>query len=105
MVRETAAALLAALEADRELLRVVAEEMPQARNASRRAALEKRIRELVAAYLLVRGVSRPDVTATAWVVVLAMENLAVRWVLDRPPVSREQLLDEIVALVVGYLGV
>lgn len=103
MVRGTAAALLEALEADRGLLRVVAEELPQARNAVRRNALEKRVRELAAAYLLVRGVSRPDPAASAWVVVLAMENLAVRWVLDQPPISREQLLDEVVALVVGYL--
>jgi hypothetical protein len=40
----------------------------------------------------------------AWVIVLAVENLAMRWVLDQPAqVSREQLIDEMVALVGGYL--
>jgi hypothetical protein len=38
------------------------------------------------------------------VVVLALENLAVRWVLDEPPYDRDRLLDEIVALVGGYLA-
>ena len=107
MVRDTADALLSALEADRELLRVVAEELPLQRNRERRAALERRVRELVATYLAARPETshRPDGAVTAWVLVLAIENLAMRWVLDRPAgVSREQLLDEILALVGGYLA-
>jgi len=106
MVRETADALVAALDADRELLRVVAEELPMRRSLTRRAALERRVRELVVAYLAVRPemTRRPDSVVAAWIVVNAVENLAVRWVLDRPPaVSREALLDEMSALVGGYL--
>jgi hypothetical protein len=38
------------------------------------------------------------------VIVLVAETLAVRWVLDRPPLSREQLLEEVTALVGGYLA-
>lgn len=107
MVRATADALLTALEADRELLRVVAEELPVQRNRERRAALERRVRELVTTYLAARpGTStRPHPAVTAWVVVLAIENLAMRWVLDQPEtVTREQLLDEVLALVGGYLS-
>ena len=106
MIRDTADALVRALESDRELLRVVAEELPAQRSRERRAALERRVRELTAVYLTARPESsrRPDRAASAWVVVLAAENLATRWVLDRPDfVSRERLLDEIVALVGGYL--
>jgi len=106
MVRDTADALLTALEADRELLRVVAEELPIHRSKERRAALERRVRELAAAYLAVRADStrRPDPAIAAWVVVLAVENLAMRWVLDRPAsIGRDALLDEMVALVGGYL--
>jgi AcrR family transcriptional regulator len=106
MVRETADALLAALEADRALLRVVAEELPIQRSRERRAALEKRVRELATTYFLARPESsnRPDPAVAAWVMVLAVENLAMRWVLDQPPqVSRDQLVDEMVALVSGYL--
>jgi len=106
MIRDTADALVRALESDRELLRVVAEELPAQRSRERRAALERRVRELTAVYLSARPESsrRPDRAASAWVIVLAAENLATRWVLDRPDfVSRERLLDEIVALVAGYL--
>jgi AcrR family transcriptional regulator len=105
MVRETADALVSALEADRPLLRVVAEELPVASNRDRRGLLEQRVRELMAAYLAARPDSsrRPDPAVTAWVLVLALENLAMRWVLDEPAITREQLLDEVVALVGGYL--
>ena len=102
MVRATVEALLAALEADPELLRVVTEELPQARHKQRRDALERRVRELTAAWLGAGGV--PDPATAAWVLVLALENLAVRWVLDRPPVPREALVEELVSLVTGYLS-
>jgi AcrR family transcriptional regulator len=106
MVRSTADALISALEADRALLRVVAEELPAARNRDRRAALEKRVRELAAAYLLVRqeSSSRPDPAVAAWVIVLAVENLAMRWVLDRPPIARDVVIEEMTALIGGYLA-
>jgi AcrR family transcriptional regulator len=105
-VRETADALLAALEDDPALLRVVARELPLSRNHARLEALERRVRDLVATYLAVRpeASTRPTPAVTAWVVVIAMEQLAVRWVLDRPSVTREQLLDEVQAFVTGYLG-
>lgn len=105
MVRDTADALVSALEADRPLLRVVAEELPVASNRDRRGLLEQRVRELMATYLAARpdASRRPDPSVAAWVLVLALENLAMRWVLDQPRISREQLLDEIVALVGGYL--
>ena len=105
VVRDVVDALLSALEADPALLRVVAEELPQVRSRPRREALERRVSELVSTYLLVRPEHsrRPSPTVSAWVSVLAIENLAVRWVLDRPPITRDQLLDELVALVGGYL--
>lgn len=106
MVRDTADALIAALESDRALLAVVSEELPLARNRTRRAALERRVRELVSAYLQVRPAtsSQPDPAVAAWVIVLAVENLALRWVLDRPPIPRDLVVAEMAALVGGYLG-
>lgn len=103
--REVADALLAALEADRELLRVVTEELPGSSNRPRRLALEQRVSELMTAAL--RASNSPAAAAApvmSWVLVLAVENLAVRWVLDQPPISREQLLDELVALSMSYLA-
>ena len=104
-VRDIADAMLTALESDRALMRVVAEELPIARNRERLSALERRVRDLSTAYLSARPEPsrRPRPGRAAWVIVLAIENLAVRWVLDQPPISRDEFLDEIVALVGGYL--
>ncbi|WP_197523166.1 TetR/AcrR family transcriptional regulator [Actinokineospora pegani] len=105
MVRATAAAALAALETDRALLRVIHEDLPPRRLAAQRRALEQRVRQLLTAVLTARpgdpGRS-PDVQA--WVIVLAIENLTLRWVLDEPGADRAQLLDEIVHLVTGYVS-
>ncbi len=105
VVRDIVDALLTALEADRALLRVVTEQLPLARSRARREALEQRVRELASTYLLARPEHsrRPLPAVSTWVTVLAIENLATRWVLDEPPITRDQLLDEIVALVGGYL--
>lgn len=106
MIRDTADALIAALEADRALLRVVAEELPARRHRQRRDQLELRVRELMTAYLAGRTGAghRADPAVLAWVLVLALENLAMRWVLDQPSISRERLIEEILALVSGYLA-
>jgi AcrR family transcriptional regulator len=105
VVRDIVDALLTALESDRALLRVVAEELPASRSSARREALERRVRELAATYLLARPEHsrRPDPTVSTWLTVLAIETMAIRWVLDQPAIGRDQLLDEIVALVGGYL--
>lgn len=104
MIRDTADALLAALEADTALLRILHNELPLAQIRDRRAALEQRVRELLTVILRAHPhlSQRPDPSAAAWVVVLALENLTVRWVLDQPRISRDALLDEIEALVSGY---
>jgi AcrR family transcriptional regulator len=105
-VRDTVDALVAALEADPALLRVIAEELPVARNRARRGALEKQVSDLAAIYFAARPETsrRPSPTVAAWVLVLSLETLASRWVLDQPAnLDRDQLLDEMVALVMGYL--
>jgi AcrR family transcriptional regulator len=100
-VRAIADALLAALEADAGLLRIMWEELPAVRHRTAQHALEQRVRELLAVYLAAAGVGTADPAARAWVLVMAVENVAVRWVLDRPPVSRDALLDEFTALAGG----
>ncbi|KRA31429.1 TetR family transcriptional regulator [Nocardioides sp. Root614] len=105
-VRDTADALVAALEVDPALLRVMAEELPLARNKARRTVLEKRVSDLASIYFAARPETsrRPSPAITAWVLVISLEALATRWVLDQPSaLGREQLLEEMVALVMGYL--
>lgn len=107
MIRATMNALVEALAANVALLRVVMEDLPAASNRERRTALEQRVRELIMAYLAARpGTTRStDHATTAWVLVMAIESLTVRYVLDAPAISREQFLDEVTSLCLGYLTV
>lgn len=100
--RSIADALLTALEADAGLLRIMWEELPAVRHRAAQHALEQRVRELLAVYLAAAGATYGDPAARAWVIVMAVENIAVRWVLDRPTISRETLLDELTALAGGF---
>ncbi|UVE95995.1 TetR/AcrR family transcriptional regulator [Dietzia sp. B32] len=102
--RSIADALLTALEADAGLLRIMWEELPAVRHRAAQHALEQRVRELLAVYLAAAGATTGDPAARAWVIVMAVENIAVRWVLDRPAISRDALLDELTALAGGFGG-
>lgn len=98
-------ALLTALEADRELLRVVQEELPPRRLRAQRVQLEQRVVQLATAVFA----TRPDAAARspatrAWMVVMAIENLATRWVLDRPALPRDEFVAETTAMVTNYLA-
>lgn len=105
MVRGVVEALVAALEADTALLRIVLVELPPARTRASLLALEQRVRELLTAYLAGRTQGTAEEHATrAWVSVLAVENLVVRWVLDAPAIPRARLVDEVAALGTSYLG-
>lgn len=101
-VRAVADALLSALEVDAALLRVLHDELPPRRLGDKLRALEQRVRQLTTAVLTVQGTRDPAVRA--WVVVMAIENLVTRWVLDLPDLDRECLLDELTALVTGYVA-
>ena len=101
-VRAIADALLTAIEADAGLLRIVWEELPAVRHRAAQHALEQRVRELLAVYLAAAGATSVDPAARAWVIVMAVENVAVRWVLDQLPISRDALLDEFSALAGGF---
>jgi AcrR family transcriptional regulator len=106
MVRATLHALLDALDENAELLRVVADELPRSENVTRLVALELRITGLMSAYLSAR---RPligrDVapTTAAWIMVHTIETLAVRYVLDKPPIERDAFVTEVEHLVTAYL--
>jgi AcrR family transcriptional regulator len=106
MVRATVEALLDALEENTELLRVVADELPRSENLARAEALEERVTGLMSAYLAARPPQMRDDVApstAAWILVRAIQNLGVRYVLDRPPIPRDLFVSELERLVAGYL--
>ncbi|MGN6722603.1 MAG: TetR/AcrR family transcriptional regulator [Marmoricola sp.] len=104
-VRVVNAALVSALEQDAPLLRIVIDEIPPSRIRERRAVLEQRIMDVVVTYLVVAlNLPAADATTRSWVVVLTLEALSARWVLEQPAhVTRDDFIDELTALAMGYL--
>ncbi len=106
MVRATLEALLDALEDNTELLRIVSDELPRSENLVRAEGLEQRITEMASAYLSARRplIGREVAPSTAaWILVRAIENLAVRYVLDKPPIDRQTFIAELELLITSYL--
>ena len=104
-VRTTIAALLDALDVHPEFLRAVVEHTPQL-GAGRLTAFEQRIGELTMAYLtLNRGQLRSGVSidTASWMLVRMVEHLTVRYVLDRPPIGREEFVDELTHMALSHL--
>ncbi|MDT9594105.1 TetR/AcrR family transcriptional regulator [Nocardioides zeae] len=107
LLRSAATALLDAVERDPLMLRIVWLELPGARNVAARDALERRVRDVLTTYLRLRHPATAErADRLAWVLVLTAQQLTVRFVLDPdPPLTREQLVDELVAVSAGVLGV
>lgn len=105
-VRANVIALIEAFEENGPLLRVLAEQLPRSADASR-YEFTHHIDELLAAFLRVRlpagESSSGSADGVAWVMVRAVENLTISYVLDPPSVDRGTIVDEITALLTGYL--
>ena len=104
-VRATFDGLIDALEANREYVRLIAEQLPRAQTGEQTGQVERRIRDLVGAYL-VFAPSRERIApaASAWILVRMVEHLTVQYVLESPDIPREQLVDELVRLTMAHLG-
>lgn len=102
-VRGTLQALLDTFAAEPDLLRVIVEQLPRS-PGGRRAAFAGRIDDLVTTVLLTRGAPGTEpARAMAWTVVRTVEHLTTGYVLERPGFPREVVVDELTALVAGYL--
>ena len=104
VVRATFHGLLDVLERNREYVRLIAE-LPPAQAGERTGQIERRIRDLVTAYLVFApSRERIEPAASAWLLVRMVEHLTVRFILESPPISRDQLVDELVALTLSHLS-
>lgn len=105
LVREIFDLLIDILAGHEALVRVVYEELPARNHRDRREGFERRIADILAAYLAGRSLvnQHRDLRTVAWVLTNTLGALAVRWVLDRPSLSREDFLDEVVRLTWGHL--
>ncbi|MEQ3541443.1 TetR/AcrR family transcriptional regulator [Pseudonocardia tropica] len=102
-VRATLEALLDTFGEEPDLLRVIVEQLPRS-PGGRRAAFAARIDDLVTTVLLTRGAGDTEAArAAAWTVVRTVEHLTTGYVLERPGFARAVVVDELTALVAGYL--
>ncbi|MFD7131988.1 TetR/AcrR family transcriptional regulator [Streptomyces sp. NPDC059894] len=106
VVRSTLTALLDGLDVEPPFLRAAVEDGPRLDDGRTLRAFEQRIGELVLAYLTTRRRGlRPDtpLDTAVWMLVRTVEHLTVRYLLDRPPIPREQFLEELTRLALDYL--
>ncbi|WP_030170014.1 TetR/AcrR family transcriptional regulator [Spirillospora albida] len=89
-----------------DLLRVIVEQIPRLGPFDKLAALQRRLTDLVRVYLLLnRQEFREDldIDATLWIITETVGLLSIKYVLDRPPIPRERMVDELAELVIGYI--
>ncbi|MDR6974366.1 AcrR family transcriptional regulator [Streptomyces sp. 3330] len=106
IVRTTLAALLDGLDVEPPFLRAAVEHGPRLDDGRALRAFEQRVGELVHAYLTTqRGSLRPDapLDTAVWMLVRTVEHLTVRYLLDRPPIPRDEFLEELTRLALHYL--
>ncbi|XRQ06646.1 TetR/AcrR family transcriptional regulator [Actinomadura welshii] len=93
-------------EENADLLRIIVEQIPRLGPFDKLAALQRRLTDLVRVYLLLnRAEFRDDldVDATLWVLAETVGLLSIKYVLDRPPIPHERMVDELSALVIRYI--
>ncbi|MGW6061854.1 TetR/AcrR family transcriptional regulator [Streptomyces sp. NPDC055189] len=106
IIQATLAALVDGLDVEPPFLRVAVEHGPRLDDGRALRAFEQRIGELVLAYLMTQRQNlRPDtpLDTAVWMLVRTVEHLTVRYLLDRPPIPREQFLKELTRLALSYL--
>ena len=93
-------------EENADLLRIIVEQVPRLGPFDKLAALQRRLTDLVRVYLLVnRAAFRDDldIDATLWIITETVGMLSIKYVLDRPPIPHDRMVDELAELVIGYI--
>jgi hypothetical protein len=85
-----------------ELLRAMIEHTPRLGIRGKIAAFEQRVGELGVAHMRLHAQPLSRASMTIWLLVRTVEHLTIRYLLDRPPIDRDEFLDELSALVTNY---
>jgi AcrR family transcriptional regulator len=109
--REGGRALLAAqfevFEDNIGPLRTVIERAGHLGGTDQLDALHRRMTDLVRMYLIAhRAQFRPDldIEAVVWIMVEVSAQLAIRYVVQPPPIPRERVIDQLADMFIGHLG-
>lgn len=105
LVQRILRALVDALSREPEILRAIVQNVPHQSGLDTFASFERRVTDLLRGYLMMHRelLREADLEAAMWMAVQSVELLSVRYVLDAPPIPRERFVDELTALVIGYL--
>jgi AcrR family transcriptional regulator len=104
ILRRALAVLLDAMEGQPEMLRALIEHVPRLGLGDKIIDFEQRVGELAMAHLRLRSATVEHTDAIVWIAVRAVEHLTIRYVLDQPPIDRNEFLDELTALLSGYMN-
>ncbi|HEY1842322.1 MAG TPA: TetR/AcrR family transcriptional regulator [Mycobacterium sp.] len=104
IMRQTLAVLLDAMEDQPEVLRALVEHVPRLGLGDKIIDFEQRVGELAMAHLRLRSATGEHTDTVVWIAVRAVEHLTIRYVLDQPPIARDEFLDELTALLDHYLS-
>jgi AcrR family transcriptional regulator len=104
-LRRTLDILLEAMEGQPEMLRTLVEHVPRLATGDKIIDFEQRVGELAMAHLRLRSATDEHSDTVVWIAVRAVEHLTIRYVLDRPSIERDEFLDELTALLSGYMAV
>ncbi|MBJ7329463.1 MAG: TetR/AcrR family transcriptional regulator [Solirubrobacteraceae bacterium] len=100
------ATLLDAMQARRELIRVLVEEVPRLGGSTKATNFEQRISDLATGYLdaSAAGGARERTTTAVWMVVSCVSHLTAKYVLEQPPIARDQFVEELTRMVLSYMA-
>ncbi|MEO3783794.1 TetR/AcrR family transcriptional regulator [Actinocorallia sp. B10E7] len=101
------AAQIKLLEENADLLRIIVEQVPRLGPFDKLNALQHRLTDIVRIYLLVnREHFRPDldIDTTLWILTETVGQLSIRYVLDRPPIPHDRMVEELAALVIRHIA-
>lgn len=103
-VRQLVAAVLESTERNRELVRVLVEQMPRLGGSTEIKTVEQRATDLAAGYLagITDGAVLKRRPALVWMAVQALEQITIRYVLDEPDISRDEFIDELTRLITTF---
>jgi AcrR family transcriptional regulator len=104
-IRGVLMAMLDAFEENPTLLRVLVDQLPRG-EGSRRARFAHRMDELLTTALTLGqpGQPRRSPDAAAWILVRMVEHVTISYTLERPPIGRDTILDELTSLIIDFVN-
>lgn len=103
-IRHVVVAVLEATERNRELARVLVEQMPRLGGSMEIQSIERRAIDMALGYRTALSGAIPFTQRPAmeWMAIQALQQITVRYVLDQPPIERDTFIDELVRLIASF---